>query len=558
MSDRKRDGTKNPAGGNDRQKCSRRDFLERSGAVLAATSFATQSALAAYTPPKKVRIGVVGGGFGCAFLWHEHPDCIVQAVSDLRADRRERLMKRFSCDNVYNSLAELVLDKNVDAVAIFTDGPLHVEHVVECMKHGKHVISAVPACWGTLEQAELLLDTVKKYGLTYMMAETSYYRQPMISARKFYQGGKFGHLYYCEAEYQHDGVMHLAFDQNGKRTWRYGIAPMHYPTHCTAFLVGLTGERLTEVVCHGWGDDDPMLKDNVYKNPFWDESAMFRTDRGHAFRVNVWWKGAHRGCERAQWIGDVMGEPRTFGLLSGDPAFWNGVALYTQRAIIEDAKAKTLAAVGVDIAEANETKEKIELVKVTLTEADRKITVDRNGVIRAESPGKVQVRLAFGKLRLPPVTLAVRERDPPPGRLEATCFRTTATVRTAFDVPPGRFLLVYRRKEGTPPPEDPLRVTPFGSINDFGLEPDSFYGYSAALADEHGTVLTLRTEETQGRTLAGDAVRWTSAADLEVLAVVYGRGLDAEKKESFHTGFDLARTFFFRNSLEHHRQHNIF
>ena len=85
--------------------------------------------------------------------------------------------------------------------------------------------------------------------------------------------------------------------------------------------------------------------------------------------------------KRAQWIGDVMGEPRTFGLLSGDPAFWNGVALYTQRAIIEDAEAKTLAAVGVDIAEANETKEKIELVKATLTEADRKITVDRNGVI---------------------------------------------------------------------------------------------------------------------------------------------------------------------------------
>jgi hypothetical protein len=31
--------------------------------------------------------------------------------------------------------------------------------------------------------------------------------------------------------------------------------------------------------------------------------------------------------KRAQWIGEVMGEPRTFGLLSGDPAFWNGVSL---------------------------------------------------------------------------------------------------------------------------------------------------------------------------------------------------------------------------------------
>ena len=53
--------------------------------------------------------------------------------------------------------------------------------------------------------------------------------------------------------------------------------------------------------------------------------------------------------KRAQWIGDVMGEPRTFGMHAGDPAFWNGVALYTQSSIIEDAKAKTLAAVGTDI-----------------------------------------------------------------------------------------------------------------------------------------------------------------------------------------------------------------
>jgi len=33
---------------------------------------------------------------------------------------------------------------------------------------------------------------------------------------------------------------------------------------------------------------------------------MFRTNRGNAFRVNIWWKGAHPGCERAQWIGDKM------------------------------------------------------------------------------------------------------------------------------------------------------------------------------------------------------------------------------------------------------------
>ncbi len=284
---------------------SRRDFIKRSGYALAGTMLASQGVLAVNTAPKKIRIGVVGGGFGTSFQWHEHPDCVVQAVSDLREDRRNRLMQVYNCRTAYDSLERLVLAKDIDAVAIFTDGPLHVQHTVEAMKNGKHVISAVPAAWATIEQAELLLDTVKKYGLTYMMAETGYYQQSTISARKFYRQGKFGSLYYCEAEYQHPGLEVLYF-QNGKRTWRHGMSPMHYPTHSTSQLIGVSGERLTEVVCHGWGDDDPILKDNEYNNPFWNGSAMFRTNRGNAFRMNVWWKGAHRGCERAQWIGDKM------------------------------------------------------------------------------------------------------------------------------------------------------------------------------------------------------------------------------------------------------------
>ncbi|MBN1817271.1 MAG: Gfo/Idh/MocA family oxidoreductase [Sedimentisphaerales bacterium] len=282
----------------------RREFVKRSG-LAGGLAALPNWAIAVNTAAKKVRIGVVGGGFGCSFQWHEHPDCVVQAVSDLREDRRKNLMQTYGCTTVYNSLAELVRDRNVDAVAIFTDGPLHVEHTVEAMKHGKHVISAVPAAWATLEQARLLYDTVKKYGLTYMMAETGYYQQSTMSARDWHRKNLFGSLYYCEAEYQHPGL-EVLYWWEGKRTWRYGVAPMHYPTHCTSQLVGVTAERLTEVVCHGWGDDNPILKDNAYGNPFWNESALFKTNKGNAFRVNIWWKGAHRGCERAQWIGDQM------------------------------------------------------------------------------------------------------------------------------------------------------------------------------------------------------------------------------------------------------------
>ncbi len=254
---------------------------------------------------RKVRIGIVGGRFGLGFQFHEHPDCTVTGVAELRPERRERLSKVYGCDAKYDSLEVMLKEaKDMDAVGIFTEAPNHVKHSVAALKAGKHVLCAVPAAMN-LEECQELIDTVKETGLTFMMAETSYWQQSTISARKFFEEDQFGNLIYCESAYQHDGLDSL-FWENGKKTWRYGFPPMLYPTHCTAHLIGVTGQRLTEVVCQGWGDDSPILKDNVYNNPFWNGSAMYKTESGIAFNMRVWWKGAHKGGETAEWIGDKM------------------------------------------------------------------------------------------------------------------------------------------------------------------------------------------------------------------------------------------------------------
>ncbi len=84
---------------------------------------------------------------------------------------------------------------------------------------------------------------------------------------------------------------------------------MLYPTHCTGFLTGVTGERVIKVSCLGWRSNQPQLREhplrteNVYKNPFWNQSALMLTDQGHASRCNVFWR-CLAGGERAQWFGD--------------------------------------------------------------------------------------------------------------------------------------------------------------------------------------------------------------------------------------------------------------
>jgi predicted dehydrogenase len=161
----------------------------------------------------------------------------------------------------------------------------------------------------TIEEAESLRELREKTGLTYMMAETSYYRHYCIAARELYKQGQFGELFYSEVEYYHPHIGHrispLSF-YNGERTWRYGFPPMLYPTHSTGLLIGVTGECFTKVSCVGWGNsENPALKDNSYENPFNAASALYTTNRQHICRCNVFWDGTAEG-ERAQWFGTKL------------------------------------------------------------------------------------------------------------------------------------------------------------------------------------------------------------------------------------------------------------
>ncbi len=92
-------------------------------------------------------------------------------------------------------------------------------------------------------------------------------------------------------------------------------------------------------------------------------------------------KTAYLKVKRAQWAGDVLGEKQTYGENDGNPDFWNGVALRTQRTIIEEAKAVTLDALGEDLGEANEPTVAEKVIASPVTPEDRKITYGEDGVI---------------------------------------------------------------------------------------------------------------------------------------------------------------------------------
>ena len=106
----------------------RRKFLEKAGVGIAALTVMPHYTISGdQSNTRKIRIGVVGGRFGTSFQFHEHPNCIVEAVSDLRPERCKLLMKVYGCSKSYESLEKLILDPKIEAVFIATPAPDHVQ-----------------------------------------------------------------------------------------------------------------------------------------------------------------------------------------------------------------------------------------------------------------------------------------------------------------------------------------------------------------------------------------------------------------------------------------------
>lgn len=254
---------------------------------------------------RRIRVGLAGFGlcqFAAAFSFQDHPNVEVVAVTDLIPERCDGLAKAARCEKKYASLEEMVKDDQIEAIFAATDAPAHARHCILAMQHGKHVCSAVPAVYGSLEEADELFETVKKTGLNYMLFETSVFHDDVYAARVLYEAGVLGDIIYSEGEYYH----YMPEPLPSFKDWRVGLPPMWYPTHSTGYYVGIHGGRFTEVSCMGMPSTIEHLTPagNVYKNPFGTEIALLRTSEGGMSRMAVSWDtegwGAEAGRIRGQ------------------------------------------------------------------------------------------------------------------------------------------------------------------------------------------------------------------------------------------------------------------
>lgn len=251
-----------------------------------------------------LKIGVVGAGefSQCFFaLLKAHPLVEEVSLAELIPDRCKKAAEMYGLSRTFDSL-DALCQSDVDAVFLLTQRHLHGPQVIQALKAGKHVYCAVPMAT-SLAEIEEIIDLVKQTRLTYMTGETSFYCPSAIYCRDRFEKGDFGDFVYGEAQYIHDmgHGFYGSFQNSGGKDWKRvaGIPPMYYATHSVSLILSVTGASTTHVSCLGYKDhhEDEIFRvgNNIWDNPFSNETALMRTSDGGSCRINelrrVGWTG---------------------------------------------------------------------------------------------------------------------------------------------------------------------------------------------------------------------------------------------------------------------------
>jgi len=209
---------------------------------------------------KKVRVAIVGLGFGAEFIpiYQGHPNADLVAICQRNETKLNQIGDAFKIGVRYTDYAKLLKDKNVDMVHINSPIPDHAWMSIAALKAGKHVMCTVPMATSVAD-CKKIVDLVKKTGLTYMMAETVVYAREFLYVKELYEKGELGKIQHLQASHQQD--------MDGWPGYWPGLPPMYYATHCVGPCLGLMRSEAEVVSCFGSGT---IRKEyfKYYKSPF--------------------------------------------------------------------------------------------------------------------------------------------------------------------------------------------------------------------------------------------------------------------------------------------------
>jgi predicted dehydrogenase len=203
-------------------------------------------------PEKRVKVAIVGLGFGAEFIpiYQKHPQAEMYAICRRNKEQLARIGDAFGIAQRFTRYEDLLSDPAVDFVHINSPIPDHGWMSIEALKAGKHVMCTVPMAT-TVDECREICDLARETGLKYMMAETVVYSREFLFIKQMYEQGELGKIQYMAASHPQD--------MDGWPEYWERMIPMHYATHVVSPVLGLVKGRAEYVSCFGSGTINEKL-----------------------------------------------------------------------------------------------------------------------------------------------------------------------------------------------------------------------------------------------------------------------------------------------------------
>jgi len=143
----------------------------------------------------KINLAIIGAGLwgkSHAEVFSNHHLSKLIGVYDINIEKANKFANDFST-KAYNDLNEMLSLKELDAVGIATPDYAHAEVAVSAAEAGKHILLEKPLAT-TLEDAEKIIEAVKRNRVRLMVDFHTRWNPPMVLTKNAVENGELGDI----------------------------------------------------------------------------------------------------------------------------------------------------------------------------------------------------------------------------------------------------------------------------------------------------------------------------------------------------------------------------
>lgn len=245
-------------------------------------------------------LGILGLGEGrstiSAALSSSHYE--LKAICDSNEALCRQRAKEFDFHQYTTRYQQMLENKEIDVIAIYTPDHLHAEHIQQALLHDKHVICTKPLI-DDLSTAKELLRLQQQMGKKVFVGQSSRFFEPAMRQRKDFEAGLIGELITIEAHYHADHRWFLKKGWSLLESFKWLYGGLSHPVDFIRWYL----PEIEEVMGYG------MISSNGVKAGLKNHDTMhfiFRATDGRIARVSGAYTGPTQPASRDSGMSCIL------------------------------------------------------------------------------------------------------------------------------------------------------------------------------------------------------------------------------------------------------------